>query len=142
METKCPHCGGTQSQQIAENTYKCLYCNSTFNGVPMQQSMTNQVSPQQSYVGQTASYVQKPARPGNNMFFAIFTTLCCCLPTGIYAIVKASSVNSLYDSGRYNEAVAAANTAKKWCWIGLVCGLVSEIIYIVLQMLGVLAGLY
>lgn len=35
-------------------------------------------------------------KPNNYMVLAIFTTVCCCLPLGIVAILKANSVDSLY----------------------------------------------
>ena len=52
-------------------------------------------------------------KPDNNMVMAILCTVCCCLPFGIYAIIKASKVNGFYMAGMYNEAVNAANEAKK-----------------------------
>ena len=57
------------------------------------------------------NYVMKP---NNNMALAIFTTICCCLPFGIVAIIKANSVSSLYMAKQYDAAIAAANEAKKW----------------------------
>lgn len=33
-------------------------------------------------------------KPNNNLALAIFTTVCCCLPFGIVAIIKASKVDS------------------------------------------------
>ena len=35
-------------------------------------------------------------KPNNNLALAIFTTVCCCLPAGIYAIIRAMKVNELY----------------------------------------------
>lgn len=70
-------------------------------------------------------------KPNNNMVMAILCTVCCCLPFGIYAIIKASKVNGLYMAGMYNEAVNSANEAKKWSTIGIVTGLVIQIVYMV-----------
>ena len=47
---------------------------------------------------------------------AIICTICCCLPLGIYGIIKAAKVNGLYMAGLYDEAVNAANEAKKWSY--------------------------
>ena len=69
-------------------------------------------------------------KPDNNMVMAILCTVCCCLPFGIYAIIKASKVNGLYMAGMYNEAVNAANEAKKWSTIGIVTGLVIQIVWL------------
>ncbi len=68
-------------------------------------------------------------KPNNNMALAIFTTLCCCLPTGIYAIIRASKVNDFWVLGLYNEAYLAAQDAKKWSIIGIVLGLVWQVFY-------------
>lgn len=68
-------------------------------------------------------------KPNNNMALAIFTTLCCCLPTGIYAIIRASKVNDFWVLGQYNEAYLAASEAKKWSLISLVLGIVWQVFY-------------
>ena len=60
---------------------------------------------------------------------AIFTTLCCCLPIGIYAILRAMKVNDYYMMKQYAAAVAASNDAKKWSIIGIVLGVVGSILY-------------
>ena len=70
-------------------------------------------------------------KPDNHMALAIFTTICCCLPLGIVAIVKANSVNSLYMMKQYQAAVMASNEAKKWSVIGIVISLVVWVLYIV-----------
>lgn len=67
-------------------------------------------------------------KPNNNMVMAILCTVCCCLPFGIYAI-KASKVNGFYMAGMYNEAVNSANEAKKWSTIGIITGLVIQVVY-------------
>jgi hypothetical protein len=72
-------------------------------------------------------YVMKP---NNNMALAIFTTICCCLPLGIVAIIKANSVDSLYMAKQYSAAMMAANEAKKWSIIGIVSSLVIWLVYI------------
>ena len=69
-------------------------------------------------------------KPNNHMALAILTTICCCLPLGIVAIVKASSVDSLYVAKQYTAAMAAANEAKKWCYAGIFISLIIWGIYI------------
>ena len=78
-------------------------------------------------------YVQQPyaPKPDSNMGLAIFTTLCCCLPLGIVAIIYASKVNDYYNSGNYQAAVQAAKDAKNWCIWGIVGGIVSSAIYLI-----------
>ena len=69
-------------------------------------------------------------KPNNNMALAIFTTICCCLPLGIVAIVKANSVDSLYMAKQYTAAIMAANEAKKWSLIGIFSSLIIWVVYI------------
>ena len=48
------------------------------------------------------------------MIFAILSTVLCCLPLGVYAIICANKVDGLYAAGDYAGAVEQANAAKKW----------------------------
>lgn len=73
-------------------------------------------------------------KPDNNMLGAVLSTVCCCLPLGIVAIIKASKVNTLYYSGQYEEAVLMADSARKWSIWALVAGVVSSIINMMLQL--------
>jgi hypothetical protein len=72
-------------------------------------------------------------KPDNNMTLAIFTTLCCCLPLGIVAIVKASKVNELFAMQQYDLALLKANEAKKWSIAGIAIGIICQIIYVILN---------
>jgi Interferon-induced transmembrane protein len=72
----------------------------------------------------------------NYLVQAVLVTLCCCLPFGIVAIIKASEVNTLLAKGNYEGAAKASEEAKKWCWIGFVLGLIGAPIAIGLQILG------
>lgn len=69
------------------------------------------------------------------MVMAILCTVCCCLPFGIYAIIKASNVNGFYMAGMYNEAVNSANEAKKWSTIGIITGLAIQVAYLAFYLL-------
>lgn len=75
--------------------------------------------------------------PQNYLVYAILVTLFCCLPLGIYSIVKSSQVNGLWQSGQHDEAIAAANTAKQFIWISFGVGLAVIIIF---GLLGALSG--
>lgn len=70
-------------------------------------------------------------KPNNNMALAIFTTICCCIPLGIVAIIKANSVDSLYLMKQYDAAIMAANEAKKWSYIGIIISIIGWFIYLV-----------
>lgn len=66
---------------------------------------------------------QPQIQPDNYLTWAILSTIFCCLPFGIVAIVKASKVNGLYMSGQYAEAQAMSEDAKKWTLISAGSGL-------------------
>jgi len=72
------------------------------------------------------SYVQKP---DSHMVLAILTTICCCLPFGIVAVIKASKVNELYLTKQYAAAQNASSEALKWSVIGIVLGVFSGAAY-------------
>lgn len=78
-------------------------------------------------------------KPNNYLVLAIFTTLCCCLPLGIYAIVLSTKVNNLYIMKQYEAAQQASDDAKKWSLIGIGVGIVFDIIYTVINGAAVLA---
>lgn len=77
--------------------------------------------------------------PNNNLVFAILATVLCCLPTGIYAIIKATEVNAKWAAGDKVGAVASANQAKQWAIYSAVAGVVVILIY--LFILGGMAAL-
>ncbi len=71
-------------------------------------------------------------QPSSHMALAIITTLMCCLPTGIVAILKSSKVDSLYFAGRYDEAVEASKSSMNWSIAGIVISLIGWIAYVLL----------
>lgn len=81
------------------------------------------------------NYVSKP---DNNMIWAILTTIFCCLPFGIAAIVSAAKVDGLYRSGDYAAAREAAENAKKYSLYGFVGGLIIGVIYFFFGLAGAL----
>ena len=85
---------------------------------------------------------QQPAgqAPNNYLVWSILTTLFCCLPLGIVAIVKSSQVNGLWAQGQYGEAQASAEAAKKWAMWSAIAGVVVYIVVIILNVLGVMAA--
>lgn len=67
---------------------------------------------------------QTQAQPNDYLGFAIFVTICCCLPFGIVGIIKASEVRSRFLSGDYQGAEESSRAAKNWSCAGLVTGLI------------------
>lgn len=123
MET-CKYCGN----QVNDGTKFCPKCGQPINGEPQQQVF--QQPQQQVYQQPAQAYQQQqqPIKPDTHMLLAILTTILCCLPTGIYAIILANKVDKLYYSGQYDEAEDASNGAKKWSYISIALGIVWGII--------------
>lgn len=75
-------------------------------------------------------------KPENYLVWAILATLCCCVPTGIAAIVYAAQVDSKWAAGDQFGAREASENAKLWSLISLGVGLVFGGIWFVLNLLG------
>jgi hypothetical protein len=86
-----------------------------------------------------AGFTGDPAEIDSHMGFAILSTLCCCLPTGIAAIVFASQVSKHIQEGDYEAAKKSSDLAKLFCWISvvlsIVCGGGSSILNIFSEMM-------
>jgi len=79
--------------------------------------------------------------PNNNLVWAILTTVLCCLPFGIVAIIKAAEVNGKWAQGDYAGAQASAEAAKKWSIISAVVGGAGIALYFIFVVgLGVLSA--
>ncbi|MBU4198861.1 MAG: CD225/dispanin family protein [Verrucomicrobia bacterium] len=65
----------------------------------------------------------------NYLVWSILTTVFCCLPSGIAAIIYSSKVNTALALGDYSAALEASKKAKMWNIIGLCVGLVTTLIY-------------
>jgi len=50
-----------------------------------------------------------------------------CLPPALVAIVKSSHVNGLWHQGRYGEAQAAADSAKRWALWSIILGILGTV---------------
>jgi hypothetical protein len=77
----------------------------------------------------------------NYLVFAILTTVFCCLPTGIPAIIYAAQVNGKLLAGDYAGAQAASNNAKIWCWVSFGVGLGGSLLWILIAGAGLLRHL-
>lgn len=91
---------------------------------------------QQNYHKQQNQYqMQKPSRPDTYLLWAILTTCFCCVPLGIYAIIRSSKVENLYAMGDYEGAYKASDDAKKWSIISAVLGLIAGVIYFLILLM-------
>ena len=72
---------------------------------------------------------QKQLCPNNNLIWAILCTVMCCVPLGVVAVVKATSVEKLWYQGQHEAAEKAAADAKKWAIIGMVSSAIVLVLY-------------
>ena len=75
---------------------------------------------------------QGQSEPDNHLVWAILCTVLCCLPFGIVSLVYSNKVSGLWSQGRWAEAQAAADDAKKWAIIGAIVGAIVAVIIVVL----------
>lgn len=115
----CSICGNI----ISDGTLFCPKCGNRVGVI---------ASVQQQYCLPFEKQRQKPFRPNSNLAFAILTTLLFCVPLGIYAIILANKVDSLYDMGEYEKAEMTAKDAKKWSIIGMVGGVFAQIVCVII----------
>jgi len=121
----CTQCGANN----ADNAVVCTQCGRSLQAavpLPVQQVPMRQI-------------------PGvdvqNYLVFAILTTVLCCLPAGIPAIVYASQVNAKLQAGDIAGAQLASKNAKMWCWISASAGLAIGVIWGILIAIGALSNL-
>ena len=83
-----------------------------------------------------------PVQVDNYLVFAILSTVLCCLPAGIPAIVYASQVNAKLQAGDIAGAQLASKNAKMWCWISFGLFFAGIGIYLILIMVGIAGGIF
>ena len=74
----------------------------------------------------------------NYLVFSILTTVLCCLPTGIPAIIYSAQVNGKLQAGDIAGAQVASRNAKMWCWISFGLGLAFTLIYGLVVVAGIM----
>ena len=72
--------------------------------------------------------------PDNYLVWSILVTIFCCLPFGIVAIVKSTSVGKLWAQGDAAGAQAAADSAKTWCIVSAVIGVVAVVFSLIVNL--------
>lgn len=88
------------------------------------------------------SALPPPPKPENYLVGGILTTLFCCMPLGIAAIVFASQVDGKYARGDYVGAQESAKNAKLCTWIAVGVGVAGMVAYAGVMMFGALQGLH
>ncbi len=84
---------------------------------------------------------KKEMAPDNHLTWAILSTILCCWPFGIPAIVNASKVDKYWIAGHKEEAIKASKEAKKWANISAIVAGVFWVLYLIfVVILGVFAA--
>jgi hypothetical protein len=89
--------------------------------------------------GQMSPGGPRPNIP-NHLVKAIISTLCCCLPFGIVAIVFAAQVNGKLDSGDYAGAQKSSEQANFWGNLSIGIGLAVNLVVVILQVIAAMAA--
>lgn len=117
----CSNCGSITS----DNSIFCPKCGQRVRVIL-------KVQRQDSFASYNNLEASKPFKPNSNMLLAIFTTVFCCVPLGVYAIVLANKVDTLYYSGEYKLAEMAAQDSKKWSIIGILSTAILCVVWFVI----------
>ena len=144
----CPHCGAKQPEPAAqtETDQSASDAYSTYTQTNSTQQDTQYQDPNaQNYgydyqnsqyqtppVYQSAYEPEKPINWVPYLVLSIISTVCCCLPFGVVAIVFAAKINSSVSAGDYEAAEKAAKTAKIWIIVAVAVGVIWNIIQMVL----------
>ena len=89
-------------------------------GQPYQQQPS---MPQQQYANDLEPAQTEPCPP-TNLVWAIISTVLCCLPVGIVAIIYALKVTNKYREGDIEGAKRASETGAWWCIASIVLGII------------------
>lgn len=107
----CRHCGARNE----DDAYECAQCGETLRDIDVRRAPAQEIP--------------------NYLAPAILTTLFCCLPLGIVAIVYAAQVNGKVAAGDYQGAMDASSNAKTWTWLSFGLGLVGVVIYFLMMVM-------
>jgi hypothetical protein len=110
----CPYCG----EEIKKVAKKCKFCG---------EFLDKRLKKNRGRRG---------PKPDTHLGLAIASTLLCCWPVGIVAIINAAQVSSKYNAGDIAGARNASENAKKYATISFVLGLIVG----VLQIAAIAAG--
>ena len=83
---------------------------------------------QQPYQPQYVDQQPEPVEPcpSTNLVWAIISTVLCCLPAGVVAIVYAMKVTNKYREGDIEGAKRASETGAWWCIASIILGIILQ----------------
>ena len=114
-QKSCPNC---RTMNGRDDRF-CASCGTSFVGAALQDS-------------RTMIDASNEARPPNNyLVWAILSTICCCVITGIIAIIYSAQVNGKWQSGDQAGAEQASSRAKMWFVIGIAIWAVVVLGYVI-----------
>lgn len=90
--------------------------------------------------GAMPSSVPSGQRPNNYLVWSILSTVCCCIPIGIFAIVNAAKVDGAWSRGDVAGALKYSADAKKFAIIAAAVGGAVNVGVFGLQLLAAFAG--
>ncbi|MHB9109291.1 MAG: CD225/dispanin family protein [Armatimonadota bacterium] len=139
----CKKCGA----ENPDNVQYCAKCGTptSWQPVPQNQPQGPQTppppGPPQGYPNQQPGYQAPPPPYGagggpqiqNYMVWSVITTVCCCLPLGIFAIIKSSEVNTKLSAGDYAAAQSASDLTRTLNLVGMIGGGILTVIAIIIQ---------
>lgn len=85
---------------------------------------------------------RKKPMPNTHLAWAIFTTIFCCLFTGIISIIYATKVSKLYQQGDILGSYEKSKLANRWANIGVLLFFLPIIIYVISSIAGVSLGVF
>jgi hypothetical protein len=116
----CPQCGS----ETTEGARFCAACGATLAGGTYTPPPPPPRPPGGGYVG-------RPSTIPNYLVPAILTTVFCCLPAGIVAIVYAAQVSQKEQAGDIAGALKASQNARTWSIVSACAVVVTILIAIV-----------
>lgn len=143
----CPKCGNTIQNESSKFCRKCgtnvanvqvennedsdfSTSNDTDQPLDSNQASSNNHYPflnNDSEVKNSSSIITN--NPKDYMVWAILTTLFCCVPAGIYAIICSSKVDKYYRAGNTDKAFEQSKKTKRWVLISAILGFIFAVLY-------------
>ena len=77
--------------------------------------------------GQAIPHFPPPPNVPNYLVHSIITTICCCPPFGVVALVYSAQVNTKLAAGDVAGAEASSRSARTWVIVAFIAGIVTNL---------------